>query len=522
MKNIVNHFAKRVLVLLFLFNSTVLVLKADDVRVGFINVCFSAELVGNTRGSFEINLEDGIVQTPFEWFNSLAHEFGIIRLERKHSVRNTEWNYNGQFPMNVFRIEISEHSRSRTNSLINALLEEHSVLFAEEETIKRSTNTAVDDISYFIPNDPEIPRQWALERIQAFEAWAIQTGSPDVVIGIVDSGIKWNHIDLRANMWINEAEKEGITINWDTGRITGGNGLDNTGNGFVNDVMGWDFYSSTVGGESNNPFQSLAGSIHGTHVAGIAGATGDNEIGIAGLAFNSKMVATKHSAFDSNQAGIFRGYDGIYYLVDTGIRIINCSWGSTGNAAVANLAVNYATDHGTLVIVAAGNNNNNAQTFPAAATNSIAVANTMPSDLKSFLSTFGGWINVSAPGANILSTAFNTAGGDTFVEDSGTSMAAPLVAGLAALILSENPHLTVAEIRHFILSGADPIDHVNPQHAGLLGAGSINAYNSIKMVPEIVNDLKVTTISGPQEVIQNQPFVFTVGVKNIGRNAASG
>ena len=449
-----------------------------DFYPGKISVCFSREMVGNTTGDFLIEKNDDIVVTPFGWLNALAIEYQIIDLQRKHWVKDQQWHDEGRYPMNIFSVEIKDHSQ--TDKLLAELSRHKDVLFAEPLAIDRS---------FYTPNDPYLGQQWALTKIQAYAAWDIETGSEDIIIGIVDSGVKWNHPDLAANMWINTAELPGITINWETGTITGGDGIDNDGNGKVDDIMGWDFYSSTGGGQSNNPFQNFNGSTHGTHVAGCAAAVGDNGVGVAGPAYNCKILATKHSPYNSNTTSIYNGYDGIYYMADTGAHIINCSFGGGGNSGVANTSINYAVNHGSLVVVAAGNNGTGSHSsgqdlaavpvYPALATNAFTVANTTTNDTKASSSNYGIAVDVSAPGSSIYSTYYNSSGGNTYNNLSGTSMASPIVAGVAALLKSQDPSLTVAELKALLKDTADPIDNLNPSYTGKLGTGRVNAYSGV-------------------------------------------
>ena len=511
MKNFYNHVLIMVLFLVF-FTFCIFADNQSIVYTGYINVCFSKDLVGNSRGEIEINTVNGIVETPFEWFNTLAEEFSITSLTRQHWVRNQEWSINGRYPMNVFRIEID--NASRNNDLVERLIENDNILFAELEVVSRKST---------FPNDPLIEFQWALSRIQAFEAWEIEKGSPEIIVGIVDSGIKWNHEDLRANIWINEAELPGIIIDWDNGIITGGDGEDNDGNGFIDDILGWDFHATTSGGQSNNPFQNYSGSTHGTHVAGIVAAVGDNGIGIIGIAPNIKILSTKHTAFDhSDPTGtFFRPVDGIYYMVDTGAHIINNSWGSLGNEELIGLAVAYAMEHNVLVIAAAGNRNSNAPEFPASNPYVISVAATNADDSKATFSSFGENVNISAPGIAIHSTFFNTAGEDIYTNQNGTSMASPIVAGVAALMLSQNPRLPLTKLKDLLYSSVDPIDLVNPAFIGRLGAGRVNAFNSVISAIPYNNDIAISKLTGLSSISIYNSTPFTVEIYNNGWNLAS-
>ena len=514
------------LLLIFSFSNMYSATTEQDFYPGLITVCFSADLVGNTRGDFNITIENGIIQTPFDWLNQLAEEYQIVNLTQKYRVKNYNWHKDGQYPSNVYRLETAQHSR--TNGLLQALQTRNTdVLFAELEGVNRTTHHPLPPTPYslsptsYTPDDPEISKQWALAKVQAFDAWSLQKGEADIVVGIIDTGTKWNHEDIADNTWINEAELPGITIDWDTGLITGGDGIDNDGNGFIDDVLGWDFSPPTHGGAPpNNPFQSLNGHWHGTHVAGISAAVGDNGKGVAGLAYNAKLFSTKHGPYNQFSTSINNGYAGVYYMVDLGIRVINCSWGGGGSAGEANLDGNYAKEHGTLFVAAAGNDNSSSMFYPAAGEGIFSVASTTQNDGKSYFSNYGTWIDIAAPGSDILSTFYTNTGEDTYDVASGTSMAAPMVAGLAALLLSHNPNMTVDELETAIKEGADNIDDLNPNHP--MGAGRINAYNSLLLVKPLDYDLDAMSLSGLVGIPLNTPATFFVTIQNKGQITASG
>ncbi|MCL2064009.1 MAG: S8 family serine peptidase [Candidatus Cloacimonetes bacterium] len=504
---------------------------------GIVTINLSVDLIGNTRGEINITRSNGLIVTPFEWFNELAEEFQIISLERMFVVKNQTWSRNGRYPMNTFRLQIEDPSR--TDELIEILSDKEYVMFAEKEAINRMFehiphHYASQNSTNYIPNDPDISEQWWLEKVQAFNAWAIQTGDPDIVIGIVDSGVKWNHIDLMANMWVNQSEMEEMEIIWEAGEITGSYGSsgiqDQGGAIYWGNVLGWDFYSTGSGGQDNNPFQTGNGSDHGTHVAGIAAGVGDNGAGMAGLAYSSSILATKHSPYGSFSNSIFNAYHGIYYMVDAGANIINCSWGGGGSASIANDAVAYAKAHNVLVVAAAGNGNQNIFTspvYPASAVGILTVAATDINDMRSIYSggqasNFGFNVDVSAPGSNIYSTSFTANGNDSWRQAGGTSMASPMVAGLAALVWSQNPNLTVDEVINYIREGTDPIDHLNPGYAGRLGTGRINAFKTLQMVRPLEYDLAAASLIGLIGAPLNTVSIFTVNVRNLGENPAFG
>jgi serine protease len=316
----------------------------------------------------------------------------------------------------------------------------------------------------FEPNDPQYPaQQWNLLKILAAQAWDITQGDTSVVIGIVDTGVDWDHPDLAANIWINWNEIPG-------------NGVDDDDNGFIDDIRGWDFGGLT-GIPDNDPMEDR--SDHGTHVAGISSAVTNNGIGIASIGFKSKIMAVKTSQDNirnqSGQALIAYGYEGIVYAADNGAKVINCSWGGSGYSRFAQDIIDYTTSQGALVVAAAGNSGTNSSHFPSGYDKVLSVASTTQSDTKSEFSTYGPTVDVSAPGSSIYSTWQN----DTYTNASGTSMASPLAAGLAALVWSVFPNYTPIQVGEQVRVTSDNIDNLNPSFAQLMGKGRINAFNAV-------------------------------------------
>ncbi|MCP5062884.1 MAG: S8 family serine peptidase [Ignavibacteriae bacterium] len=318
----------------------------------------------------------------------------------------------------------------------------------------------------FEPNDPKYIDGTLnhLERIKAKEAWDVNTGSEDVIIAIVDTGVDWDHPDLVGNIWINPNEIDG-------------NGIDDDGNGFVDDIRGWDF-GGLSGTADNNPNEDRPD--HGTHVAGISGAVTNNNVGIASIGFNSKIMAVKTSRDDlrSDDGGalIAYGYKGIVYAADNGAKIINLSWGGYSYSIANQEAIDHATSKGALVVAAAGNDNNADAFYPASYKGVLsAVATNSTNDQRASFSNYGNNVDVAAPGVGIYSTWLN----DTYSTASGTSMASPLTAGLAALVANEFPSYTPLQIAEQIRANADNIDNINLGFENKLGAGRINAFETL-------------------------------------------
>ncbi|MCK6561954.1 S8 family serine peptidase [bacterium] len=331
----------------------------------------------------------------------------------------------------------------------------------------------------FTPNDPSYPSQWHYNNtgqtggtpdadIDAPEAWDIETGDAGVIVSDLDTGQDLDHPDLAANIWVN------------TGEIAG-NGLDDDGNGYIDDTKGWDFSNN-----DNNP-DDYDG--HGTHTAGTVAAVTNNGLGVAGVAFDSKIMPCKifPNAFDDVIANAFT------YAADNGSFISTNSWGGGGQSNLIEDAIDYflATTNG-VVVFAAGNDNssNPAIGYPGSYPPVIAVAATNHNDVKASFSNYGTWVDISAPGVSVLSTLIGGYG-----SLSGTSMACPHVAGVAALVAAANPGMSGADIRTQIEGTADNIDALNPGFAGLLGSGRVNAYQALTGVVSDPPDIAVSPAS---------------------------
>ncbi len=435
-----------------------------------IIVAFTQDVIGNRYGEIDLEYrEDGVIKTGIADFDRLAAEYSIVDLVQMHeNVTHLDWNDNGIYLQNIYRL-VLEHNDNIEDAQ-SALSRYKDVIFAEYETINRTREV-------HIPNDPEYYLQWHHPKMKMPEAWNYVQGSSEVVVAITDTGVKWNHEDLADNIWINEAELPGITIDWSNGLILGGDGIDNDGNGYVDDVIGWDFVHG-----NNNPYQVYPGNTHGTHVAGCAGAVGDNNIGVSGTAINVSLMSCKGAPSNAPSGGIQHGYTMIQYAAQTGADVINCSWGGPGSGTYPNSVINYATSLGALVVAAAGNSDlehgGTYQDYPADAENAFCVASTDQNDIKTYFSDYGEPIDISAPGVNIRATYYDNQGQDSYTAQQGTSMSSPLVAGVAALVKTLHPDLGPLEIKDRIMYTADYIDDLNPNYAGLLGAGRVNAFSA--------------------------------------------
>ncbi|MCL2064327.1 MAG: S8 family serine peptidase [Candidatus Cloacimonetes bacterium] len=451
-----------------------------------IVVGFSADVIHSKVGDINVvSNSRGLVQIGVSGFDTVADQYGFTNIERMYWVDDQEWHDEiGLYPMNIFRVTIGDNDS--IDEAIEALNQHGNVLFADFEDIMYTRE---------IPSDPDIARQWHLAQISAPELWEYFQGDESIIIAIVDSGVKWNHVDLRDNIYIRESELVDRSINWATGKIDGlpggGSGGENGNNNIYGDVIGWNFVPQpTQNNDSYIDIQQGAGT-HGTHVAGTAAAVGGNDLMGSGVAPIAKILVTRHSRNVPPGDGLFNTYAGIYYAATRGAHVINCSWGPRddvgGSPPQANNAVNFALSRGSVVVAAAGNTplgnvNPGSTNVPAAATNAISVANLTSADRKNNSSNYGSQLTVSAPGTNILATAYSGSGAsalDNMESYTGTSMASPIVAAVAAMAMVFDPNLRPEEVAERIRETADPLPNEPLYEQGLMGGGRVNALKAV-------------------------------------------
>ena len=328
------------------------------------------------------------------------------------------------------------------------------------------------DFLDFQPNDPSLNSCWHLSKIQAFDAWSLGTGSDSVVVAVVDDALEINHLDLTNVIWNNHLEIPN-------------NGIDDDNNGYVDDYNGYD-----VADNDNNPNPPNTNLDHGTHVAGISGAQTNNNIGVASIGFGISIMPVKATRDNNFNGTINNAYDGVYYAALNGADIINCSWGSPNFSNTNYNIIQMAQNQGSIIVASAGNSNQNLASnprYPSCYNGVVCVANTTQSDAKRGSSCYGSRVDISAPGSSILSTIpFNNYG-----TKSGTSMSAPMVAGLLGLMKSFSPNSTNEQLISCMKSASDNIDVINPSYAGLLGNGRINAYNALLCLSPPNADFKI-------------------------------
>jgi len=376
--------------------------------------------------------------------------------------------------LHIFQVFFTKHEA--VESLIRELQQDPTVEYAEKVPLMKTFAT---------PNDPSLGVH--LNQINAYNAWNIFNGNSNITCAIVDNAVQISHPDLNANIWVNPGEIPN-------------NGIDDDGNGYVDDVNGYD-----VADNDNNPNPPNTSFNHGTHCAGDAGAVTNNGIGIAAIGWNIKIIAVKSTGDTDPSTSVTNGYGGIVYAAKCKARVISCSWGGPGYSAAGQSVIDYAWNKGCVIVAAAGNNSTNTPTYPGAYNNVLCVASVNSSDVKSGFSNYGSWVDVCAPGENIRSTVPNNA----YMLMSGTSMATPIVAGLAGLMLSKCSFMTNNDVVNCIKNTAVNIYTIaaNASYSpGLqLGTGRIEAYQamlcanaflSYAPVANFFSELRKTTCSG--------------------------
>ncbi|MDH7445635.1 S8 family peptidase [Aquimarina sp. 2201CG14-23] len=332
------------------------------------------------------------------------------------------------------------------------------------------------------PNDPQFGIQWGLEQvsdadIDAEDAWDISTGNSNVIVAILDSGTDWTHEDIGLgtdgyqNVYLNPGEDAWANPN----DPTTGNGIDDDGNGFIDDWKGWDFHNGD--NDSRGPFW------HGTHVAGIVGAKTNNNTGISGIAGGNNAVGCRmmlEGVGDNAPNGAIID-DAIIYAMDNGADVIQFSL-SVGSSVAINTALQNAYNNGVFIVSAAGNSGAGSISYPASNVNVFSVGATTAADAKAGFSQFGSNLDLAAPGVGIRSTQI----GNTYANSDGTSFAAPAVSATAALMLSVNPSLSNQEIEDILKCTADKVggynynwDATQPGHSQELGYGRLNANQAL-------------------------------------------
>ncbi|MCL2717570.1 MAG: S8 family serine peptidase [Lachnospiraceae bacterium] len=330
--------------------------------------------------------------------------------------------------IDIILITLIDKNKEMVYQEIEKLLTNHNVVFAEPAYLCES---------YLIPNDPEYRFLWGLNKIEAPSAWDYTTGDTNVVVGVVDSGIDYTHLDIKDNLWVSQ-------------------------NGF----FGWNF--------ADNNSDSIDRTGHGTHVAGTIGAVGNNAIGITGVCWNIKVASLK---IGNHAFSIAAGIAAIDYANKNNISILNNSWGGRDYSNSLKYAIG---QYKGIFVASVGNNGLNNDYYPdyPASYDCENIISVAASDQNNELTSFSNFgavsVDIAAPGTNILSLTLNNG----YDYSRGTSMAAPHVAGAAALLKSYLPDLTIANIKNIILSSVDRNTNLSGK---ILTGGVLNVNRMISM-----------------------------------------
>lgn len=332
--------------------------------------------------------------------------------------------------------------------------------------------------AHYTPDDFDSVRLSHLPIIRATEAWDLERGDESVVIAIIDNGLLTSHTDLQANLWINPLEIAGDSI-------------DNDGNGFIDDIYGYD-----VADDDADPSIPNRAYRHGSHVAGCAAAVTDNGNGIASIGFGCSLMAVKIASDQgpSNTYTFDQALKGVDYAIRNGADIINMSFGGTFYSLTGQIMMEVGHDRGIIFVAAAGNGpgDTNPATgdttweYPASFEHVISVSTTDVADKRAGIATVNSAVDVCAPGLQIRSTVPSISLGSSYANLSGTSMSCGIVSGLLGLMLSHNPCLSPDQAEALLKMSCVDLDALNPAWAGKLGSGRIDAYEALGLIETLM------------------------------------
>ncbi len=398
--------------------------------------------------------EQGITNTQLQ---KSLNTLGVVSLKkqfRNEQPPREKYNRDGFAYADLSLIyELKYANNYPIEKAINALLASKVLVYAEPHVIPK-----ID----YNPNDPQATTvgQYHLGLMNCYNAWGVNTttarGDTTIIIGITDTGTDPTHNDLMGNIKHNYADPI--------------NTIDDDGDGYVDNFSGWD-----LGVNDNDP--TWQGNAHGVHVCGIAAASTDNAIGVAGIGFKCKFLPVKIA--DATGA-LNAAYEGIKYAADHGCKVINCSWGGTIGGQYGQDICTYAViNKDALVVAAAGNNGNSQEFFPAAYTYVLGVANTTSGDIRNLSSNYGYYVDLCAPGTNINATWPSPANG--YSQQTGTSMASPNAAGAVAIVRSYFPSYNAMQAGQRLKATTDYIYNIgtNGGFIDKLGTGRVNLFKAL-------------------------------------------
>ncbi len=420
----------------------------------------------------------------------------------------TEDDHDGDIYLNrIYRLYLPENRTKSLSQILEEVASFEIIHSSEKEYIRKP---------YYTPNDPRYSQQWFLQQVNANYAWNFwdidggdNPGNQNVLLASVDTGVDWDHTDLRNNIWQNlneDADGDGHTIEYsngtwilDPGDLNGidDDDWDDSPTTFVDDLIGWDVAGwSGVGDNNPQPKEGVSNWstwAHGTHVAGLLASSTDNNTGIASVAFDCSIMSVKVSR--GNQSGepyITDGFSGILYAAKAGFNtgsfaIINNSWGGGGFNSYEQANINVAHDTYNAIIFAAGGNGSDSWPYgeeytahyPSSYENVIAVAPLGTNDNWNHWGTYHETIDLSSPGENIQSTII----GNNYTSWDGSSMATPIAASCVGLLKSKYPDWSNIQLETMIVATADPVIYNQNSESylqGRLGTGRVDILKAIE------------------------------------------
>jgi thermitase len=395
------------------------------------------------------------------------------------------YSFDDQISNGIYRSGSSVSKGKKSGTLDNRAL--------EDSVITSKVNKVENEPSALF-NDPAISQAWGLKKADAVRAWTVTKGSREIVVAVIDTGLDVNHEDIKNNVWTNPGETGLDSL----GRDKATNGVDDDGNGYIDDVHGWNFVGNNRNLSDNHG--------HGTHIAGIIGAEANNGKGIVGIAPEVSIMVLKY--FDPLSTGtdnLKNTIKAIHYAIEKGAQIINYSGGGLDYSQEEHDAVEEAKNKGILFVAAAGNERSNSDKIPYypadyGLDNVISVTAFNPSQEVLSSSNWGvNTVDIAAPGQNILSTL----PGNSYGFMTGTSQATAFVTGAAALIMSHKTGFKYNDVKKYILSSGDLLPSLADKTKT---SRKLNLYRALTILDEdltasgvrAVNDSKVKMLSSQQ------------------------
>ncbi|MEO7988721.1 MAG: S8 family serine peptidase [Chryseolinea sp.] len=481
----------------------------NGMRKGQIKVKFASSMT-TTVSKMKVSARSGNLTTGIQSFDAAAKKASATNMYRLFPANAKNENKLHKHGLDLwYVVEIKENvdpkmaiaQFKQLNEIAVAEVEHEKVLSPFQVTAYTPGASPMATLPF---NDPFLKDQWHYNNtgqagigdadVNLFEAWKETAGASDIIVSVHDQGIDVAHKDLRSNIWVNTIE------------LNGANGVDDDGNGYVDDINGYNFQKNKG---------AVDAEFHGTHVAGTIAAVNNNGIGVAGVAGGTGNGDGVKVMSLQIFGGLFE--NSYIYAADNGAVISQNSWGYT-NPGIYDQSVNDAIDYfvaeagnypgspmkGGLVIFAAGNSSSNYDWYPGYYNKTLSVASLGPEGKRAYYSNYGPWVEIAAPGGDqdygAKGGVLSTTPKDQYAYLQGTSMACPHVSGIAALALANRTEqMTNTELWNQLVTGVVSLDENNPDFTGMLGSGAIDAalaiQNDLGIAPAAINSLDVTGMS---------------------------